>query len=148
MVNEMIMLDAANSIERLMESGLSLRGIARKIDRSPSYISLIRNRKAEASMATYKLLLTLEMERKLDCEHSSAWERIERIEHPPLECTADRPYVVLPRAIRVVLTDGTVMWSRGDRSWYGKVCKERLEAAHAKYWNAKKEYDEAVERYS
>ena len=64
MVNEMIMLDAANSIERLMESGLSLRGIARKIDRSPSYISLIRNRKAEASMATYKLLLTLEMERK------------------------------------------------------------------------------------
>ena len=100
-------------------------------------------------MATYKLLLTLEMERKTNRGVSlNSWERIERIEHPPLECTADRPYVVLPRAIRVVLTDGTVMWSRGDRSWYGKVCKERLEAAHAKYWNAKKEYDEAVERYS
>ena len=79
------------------------------------------------------------------------YERIERIDYPPLEmlCEPSEPFLFIgQRAMCVVLKGGGELWSAGDRSWRELERRKKIDAARLKLIEAEREYGEALGRSS
>lgn len=69
-------------------------------------------------------------------------DEISRIDSPPVELPDPDDPIGLPftplvvKAIRVLMRDGRVFWSSGDRSWYEREARKQWDRAVAKYCDA------------